>query len=561
MLTQYFDQVEIAGQSLLDFLSGRSEARDLFTLKQVIEHCQVAAALIGAYSSDYPLIEARELQPPFDASPYEYKDLPGFSMVALDRPLDYQAEIFQFDMLKDPSASTRPEQTARRNLETFLARLPRQWHAEINQRLGGLDITSLEHYPQVLNYLFHMDRGHLIARSESDRFRLLGVFASFPCNLDREIKSFGFKIGKFKPRDNQRYERNRLFVYTYLMELFGLPIASERRTSAALFSRMLSNLHQHFFVSVLGNSDRTLTFLSSRGRGRWPLVEKIALVGVDGENRALLDELERGGFFIDPQRRVVIFKVTYTQHHYNPENVVEDRALSVEDQEIIHPRTGRRLGGLDVLKTEQSRLIRLNDIVRGEFQGQIIYRGREIIHGTEDHNSRLKFLGAWLAKHRRHLLSYAERTFSQVCRTLDSYLGDPALTEEFARDAAVYQSVVGLVNTLKQEYELLKVKQVIEDGDRLGRARSYKERLAALLDFLSREKELVDFDQEVFAKAMFYFDRVLERPYFIRRYLNPKRRARSAYEREVLGLYREVLLRKSQLEWRYYRSSHASSAV
>ena len=52
--------------------------------------------------------------------------------------------------------------------------------------------------------------------------------------------------------------------------------------------------------------------------------------------------LKAGGFYVDPGRRVVILKVTYQQHKYNRYNVLEDRAMSIVRQEIIHPDHGGR---------------------------------------------------------------------------------------------------------------------------------------------------------------------------------------------------------------------------
>lgn len=41
----------------------------------------------------------RELLPSFEVDLYEYKALPGFSMVAFERPMNSFHEIFQYDAL------------------------------------------------------------------------------------------------------------------------------------------------------------------------------------------------------------------------------------------------------------------------------------------------------------------------------------------------------------------------------------------------------------------------------------------------------------------------------
>jgi len=548
------------------YSSGASEpskavAQDLFALKSIIERVQIKVGLADPYSQTYPLIEARELQPPFDSAVLEYKDLPGFSMVAFDRPLEYQEEPFQYDLLYDPETSSSPETVMQRNLNLFLNKLPRARREELIRRLGTLDITSIEHYADSLEFISAMDRGHVIARSGSGPYRLLGLFASFPSDLDSQIKRFGFKIGKFKSRDNKLYERNRFFVYRYLMELYGFPISSERRTSAAMFARKLAGNNENFIVSVLGNSDRVLTFLSSRGEKHWPLVEKIALVTVDEDSMDVVGKLDQDGFFLDRERRVIIFKVTYIQHEYNPDNLIEDRALSVVEQEAIHPVTGDRLSNLNLLKTTQRRLVRLNDIVRGEHQGQIVYGDREVIYGTEDHLSRLKFLHAWLVKHRRTLLGYSPRTFRQIERTLHSYLKDPDLIPALIRYPVIYRTVCTFVDTLRQEFQLLQLENALDKKDGKRRSLSYRNRLALLLEFLYRERELINFQEEVFEKVVFLCDRVLDGDYFKKRYRTRQGKTGSAYERDVLELYDQVMRQRNRLELRYFRSSYSTSAV
>ncbi len=74
---------------------------------------------------------------------------------------------------------------------------------------------------------------------------------------------------------------------------------------------------------------------------------------------------------MDPKRRVVIFKVTYQQHKYNRFNVLEDRAMSVVKQEVIHPVHGGRETSLNILKDTHRSLKELTDIVRGEHSGSI----------------------------------------------------------------------------------------------------------------------------------------------------------------------------------------------
>ena len=82
---------------------------------------------------------------------------------------------------------------------------------------------------------------------------------------------------KFQPNDSLSYERNREFVYQFLMELYGYPISSERRTSAAIFARRLHKMGERFLIKALGQSDRIITSLFSSEPGHaYPQVEKTA---------------------------------------------------------------------------------------------------------------------------------------------------------------------------------------------------------------------------------------------------------------------------------------------
>ena len=52
-------------------------------------HIRMCLAKPYADNPSYPLVEPRELLPTFDNPMYEYKNLPGFSMVVFHRPLKY----------------------------------------------------------------------------------------------------------------------------------------------------------------------------------------------------------------------------------------------------------------------------------------------------------------------------------------------------------------------------------------------------------------------------------------------------------------------------------------
>lgn len=51
------------------------------------------------------------------------------------------------------------------------------------------------------------------------------------------------------------------------------------------------------------------------------VLEKIALVKLDPEQKDLIRACEEGGFFVDAEKRVVIIRISYKQHRYNADNV------------------------------------------------------------------------------------------------------------------------------------------------------------------------------------------------------------------------------------------------
>ncbi len=501
---------------------------------KVQEFLHIESGLLHPYGPDYPLVEPRELTPTFDAALIEYKHLPAFSMVILDRPLSFQDEGFQFDLLVPEGQPSDPGKAAY-NRQVMRERLPRNLIPEFDQSMGRKAMTNFSRYALLLPFLFKMDRGHVMARDESGRFHLAGVFASFPSDLDGEIKRFGRHIGKFVPGDNETYANNRRWVYRFLMEQLGFPICGERHTSAALFARRLMRRGERFVVKVLGNSDRTITTLTSLGARRGlPRVEKVALVAAVGLRKEAEAKLREEGYFIDPKRKAVILRVHYAQHLYHPDNVLEDRAMSVLRQEIIHPRNGKLLE-MDVLGLSYDRLLALQDIVRGEFQGTIVYHGRERVEGTADVKSRLKFLSAWLNKHRLILADYSPDHFERLLRLMASFLDDPAQDEELARQPELRQEVVKTMATLRLNHRLRLLEKLVQNrADASGRKLQLAHILIILVHVLSQEGEEMAAEHPRSLRKLLRICRKQLADRTLRRLLVAKA-LRSSYEREVIS--------------------------
>lgn len=545
----------------------------LMELKYFLDIVHIKFCLLKPYceNSDYPLVENRELLPSFESDVWEHKNLPGFSMVAFDRQLNYFSEIFQFDILHslmDETATAEGqscplEQTViSQNVQTMQNRLPKKMQESFKQNFLKYDVSVLDHYPQLLPYLLEMDRAQVMALDSFGNYYLSGIYASFPSELDPEIKRFGMRTGKFSVGDNEKYERNRLFVYQYLMELYGFPIVSERRTSSALFARRLHKMGERFLVRVLGQSDRTLTTMYTPDkRKHYPTVEKIALVKVHADQTEAIRRLEEGGFFVDEDKRVVILRITYSQHKFNIDNVRQERALSVSKQEVIHPVTAKVLDDLNIIKDTSNMFLRLNDIVRGEYVGRIAYKRNEIVENTDTDEKRLKFLYAWLSKHQRRIIGYSDEFFSNVVKVLDGYLLSPDNYEVFGSLNDLYQEVWSKYSFIQQARKI-RVLEDLQQREFKGERISYGVMLSESVTLLHGLKfEIVSYFDELVASVISIIDSILNDRYLCRTYIDKRDDELSAYGLEMKKQYRKLVslldefkaIRKSRREFNQNR--------
>jgi len=506
--------------------------QNLKELKDFLDIVHVREALLHPYfeTKKYPLVEARSLLPSFETDVFEYAQLPGFSLIALDRPLASFREIFQYDMLHpisdfsagaDGPCCPLEGHVAQSNSSTMLAHMPRFMHEEYRRRFQRTDITVMELYPELLPYLLEMDRAHVITKSSYDHFQLSGIFASLPSDIDGEMKRFGIRVGKFSIGENELYERNRNFIMQFLMELYGFPIASERRTSAALFSRRLHKMGEKFIIRVLGQSDRTITTIWNDGTaGRYPNVEKIALIKIDEDHTEIIENLHKANAFVDAKKRIVIVRVTYRQHAFDIANIRQDRALSVEHQYIIHPITGENIEGINVIKDSTNLILRLNDIVRGEFHGRILYKRTEVVENTDTEEKQLKFLHSWFSKHQRRVVGYSDEFFLSVCKILKDYFDKLHETDE--DNASIRELIIENKTRFSFIQQARKVRY-LEDirlrkykGERL----TYSRMMTEAVDVVKELRfELVHYFEDIAESALFVIDTILNDKYLRKNYI------------------------------------------
>lgn len=505
--------------------------KDLDSLRRMLDAVHVRYCLVKPYQdqpSRYPLVEARELLPSFDSDLWEYKSLPGFAMVAFARPLEYFSEIFQYDILHpvinslDAAGATCPLEgpVIDRNVKTIAARLPRVMQDAFQQQFGRVDTAVLDYYPALMPYLLQLDRAHVMATDATGHFHLAGIFASFPSDIDSELKRFGMRIGKFKPGDNAMYERNRMFVYQFLMELYGFPIVSERRTSSALFARKLHRMGERFLLRVLGQTDRCITtYTHDDTSGRYPELDKMALVAIDDDQHELIRAIEDAGYFLDRKKRVIILRVRYRQHDYDAKNVRQERALSVAAQEVLHPLTGAPLCGLNVIRDSNNMFLRLNDIVRGEYTGSIVYKRTEIVEKTDTDEKRLKFLYSWLTKHQRRMIGYSDEFFAKIHDILSTYLHAPEHDQAFEAHREVYGEVLNRFSYIQQARKvrvLEDLRQRVLRGNRIGYRVMMRECVQTLTDL---KFEIVAYFPDLVDAAIGITEKILADRYLVHKYI------------------------------------------
>ena len=271
----------------------------------------------------------------------------------------------------------------------------------------------------------------------------------------------------------------------------------------------------------------------------------------------MINTLEKQGLFVDLERRAILMRVTYQPHKYDAGNVRQDRALSTEGQEVIHPITGEVYADFNIVKDSRSLFLRLNDIVRGEFVGRTIYKRTELVENTESTDKRLKFLFTWLTKHQRRFISYSDEFYANVAQVLDGYLLSDNRSEIFEAHRELYQEVLSKYSYIHQARKVRLLEDLqdrIVRGERIGYQRMYGDAVALLSEL---KFEIAKYFDALVQYVILYGENMLNDSYVIKTYIEVPEDSLTAYGLDVRRNYKKLVsliddfkaVRKARLEF------------
>ena len=198
----------------------------------------------------------------------------------------------------------------------------------------------------------------------------------------------------------------------------------------------------------------------------------------------------------------------------------QDRALSVAGQEVLHPLTGEPLRGLNIIKDASNMFLRLNDIVRGEFTGRIVYKRTEVVENTDTDEKRLKFLYTWLSKHQRRMISYSDEFFANVSKVLSGYLFAPENSEVFDNMRDLYQEVCTRFSYIQQARRVRILEDICQRTFKGARI-TYRQMMREAVDLLNELKfEIVNFFPALVDDIIGCVEKILRDRYLQRNYLD-----------------------------------------
>jgi hypothetical protein len=181
--------------------------------------------------------------------------------------------------------------------------------------------------------------------------------------------------------------------------------------------------------------------------------------------------------------------------------------------------------------------LRLNDIVRGEYTGYIVYKRSELIENTDTDEKKLKFLYAWLSKHQRRIIGYSDEFFGNVVKVMDNYLLSPENYETFNNLRELYQEVVTKYSYIQQARKV-RILEDLQARQYKGKRVSYKFMLEETVNILHSLKfELVNYFDTLVSYVIKTCELILNDRYLVRTYIEKKDDDRHGRHAEIRKNY------------------------
>ena len=200
-------------------------------------------------------------------------------------------------------------------------------------------------------------------------------------------------------------------------------------------------------------------------------------------------------------------------------------------------------------------LLHLNDIVRGEYAGCVLYKRTELVQNTDTDEKKLKFLSAWLSKHQRRIISYSDDFFTSVVRVMSDYLYQPEKDEVFSGIRELYLEVVSRFSYIQQARRVRLLQDI--GARKLRKQRlTYRQMFREALQLLNDLKfEVGTYFEPIVDDIINTLEKILSDPYLRRTYIIPPENTLSKIGQEIRKNYGRLIqyqdsfkqLRKSRI--------------
>ena len=197
----------------------------------------------------------------------------------------------------------------------------------------------------------------------------------------------------------------------------------------------------------------------------------------------------------------------------------------------------------------------LNDIVRGEYTGCVLYKRTELVENTDTDEKKLKFLSAWLGKHQRRIISYSDEFFNNVIKIIGDYLYQPQKDDYFENIRELYLEVVSRFSYIQQARNVRLLQDI---GMRKYKKQklTYRQMFREALQLLGELKfEGSNYFEPIVDDIINTIEKILSDRYLRRNYILPAENTLSKIGQEIRKNYGRL----SQIQYEFKELKKAKS--